>query len=179
MNGTSSKRTIHDLILDGIYNYNVPSRTKKANARQLRQGAVKPLGSRKTDSFIDVFHKFGLGKSVHIADVYDAYYNVESGISVASAKSRLDRSIQEFNLAKRGFVIVKGLFPNTKRMIVDDGSFVQKRYSNKSPRHEARRKEREEQRLRDSAIDKWTLKPDNPEDSIGLSQYHAKVLGFL
>lgn len=172
-----SSRSLNDIIFDGIYSYKVPKAAKRAN-RPSRRGA-KPLGSYKYDRFIDIFKSVGVGADMHIYDIYKAFMERDPPESTHKTKRELDRAFNNFNNAKRGFIITRGFMPHTKKMVIDDGSYQIKKYSTISANVLRKRRELEEKKLREKNIDKWSPTPDNPEDKLGFSHLDIRVLKFL
>lgn len=170
-------RSLNDIIFEGIYSYKRPKKARQLNAP--RRHGVKPVGSYKYDKFLDIFKLVGPGEDMHVVDIYVEYMGREAPESNHKVKRELDRAFNAFNLAKRGFVILRGQAPHTKRMVVDDGSYEIKEYSTRGPKYLRDRKENALKRLQQKTIDKWSPTPDNPEDKLGFSHLDIQVLKFL
>ena len=176
----SNNRSLNDIIFEGIYTYRIPKKARRSNTPGSRKGRkIRPFGSNKYDSFVDIFKSVGFGADVHITDIYQVYMKRPAPDSTRKIKQELDRHFNNFNQAKRGFVIVRGLLPYTKKMVIDDGSYTIKKYSKLSANALRKRREREEEKLRNRSIDKWAPAPDDPEDKLGFSHLDIQVLKFL
>lgn len=177
MNDMSSSRSLNDIIFQGIYSYKVPRRARKANSPKKR--GAKPVGAYRYDAFIEIFKAVDPGADMRIAEIYKAYFGRPAPDEFHKMKRELDRTFNSFNTAKRGFLIVRGAAPHTKRMIVDDGTHLIKAYSTLPPKEMKARLERERKKLQEKSIDKWAPSPDNPEDKLGFSHLDIRVLRFL
>ena len=177
MNDMSSSRSLNDIIFEGIYSYKVPRKARKANSPKKR--GAKPVGAYRYDAFIEIFKAVDPGADMRLADIYTAFLGKPAPASFHKMRQELDRTLNDFNQAGRGFLIVRGFAPNTKRMIVDDGTHKIKPYSRVSAKQLKARLEREKEKLHEKSIDKWMPNPDNPEDKLGFSHLDIRVLRFL
>lgn len=173
----SSSRTLNDIIFEGIYSYKVPRKARRANTP--RKKGAKPVGSYRYDAFIEIFKAVDPGADMRLADIYTAFLGRPPPATFHKMRQELDRTLNDFNNAGRGFLIIKGAAPNTKRMVVDDGTHKIKAYSRVSAKKLKARLEREKAKLQEKSIDKWAPSPDNPEDKLGFSHLDIRVLRFL